>query len=187
MQSCRHTQSRRARWLKVAVSVAVGAIAPGARAQQGPPASDEQPVSPPVPAQGGGVVFTPPQVTTTHVYVPPPGYPQPGTDINPGLPSSSRPVSGDQRDSFDLLPTTRGTPVLQGDKGATGVVSSRLQKGERATAVPEVHIVNRGDTLWDLSARYYQNPYYWPKVWSYNPQLQNPHWIYPGDQLRMLG
>lgn len=51
--------------------------------------------------------------------------------------------------------------------------------------VPDIHLVQRGDTLWDLCNRYYQNPWAWPKVWSYNPQIANPHWIYPGDQVRM--
>ena len=51
--------------------------------------------------------------------------------------------------------------------------------------VPDIHLVRRGDTLWDLCGHYYQNPWAWPKVWSYNPQIENPHWIYPGDQLRL--
>src|SRR5262249_54215149 len=51
--------------------------------------------------------------------------------------------------------------------------------------VPDTHTVRRGDTLWDLSSRYYKNPYNWPRVWAYNPQIQNPHWIYPGDRVRL--
>jgi hypothetical protein len=51
--------------------------------------------------------------------------------------------------------------------------------------VPEAHTVRRGDTLWEISGRYYQNPYQWPKLWSFNPQIQNPHWIYPGDHVRL--
>jgi hypothetical protein len=51
--------------------------------------------------------------------------------------------------------------------------------------VPRVHTVKRGDTLWDLCAYYYRNPWHWPEVWAYNPQIQNPHWIYPGDEIRM--
>ncbi len=55
-------------------------------------------------------------------------------------------------------------------------------KGE--SAVPETYIVQPGDTLWDISANILQNPWYWPKVWSYNPDITNPHVIYPGDTIR---
>jgi len=48
----------------------------------------------------------------------------------------------------------------------------------------EVHSVVKGDTLWDLSQRYLGSPWYWPKVWSYNPEIANPHWIYPGNRVR---
>ncbi len=61
-------------------------------------------------------------------------------------------------------------------------------QGEVQTAPPEapsqVHTVEKGDTLWDLSSKYLGSPWYWPKVWSYNPQIANPHWIYPGNQVR---
>jgi len=46
---------------------------------------------------------------------------------------------------------------------------------------PEKHEVVTGDTLWDISATYLKSPWYWPKVWSLNPQISNPHLIYPGD------
>ena len=55
----------------------------------------------------------------------------------------------------------------------------------REQAPGERHTVERGDTLWDLSQRYLGNPWYWPKVWSYNPEIANPHWIYPGNQVRL--
>lgn len=48
----------------------------------------------------------------------------------------------------------------------------------------ETHVVESGDTLWDLCSKYLNSPWYWPKIWSYNPQLTNPHWIYPGNELR---
>jgi LysM repeat protein len=61
-------------------------------------------------------------------------------------------------------------------------------QGEVQTAPPEapsqIHTVEKGDTLWDLSSKYLGSPWYWPKVWSYNPQIANPHWIYPGNQVR---
>jgi hypothetical protein len=49
------------------------------------------------------------------------------------------------------------------------------------------HTVERGDTLWDLSQKYLGSPWYWPKVWSYNPEIANPHWIYPGNVVRFFG
>jgi hypothetical protein len=138
-----------------------------------------------VPTQGGEVVVQPGQTSTTQVYVPPPGYPAPGVDINPGLPSSSRPITDTSRssDGFDLNQPSGGASVVTGGKGATAVLGAG--GGGRAVSVPPIHLVRRGDTLWDLSAYYYGNPYQWPRVWSYNAHINNPHWIYPGDQVRM--
>ncbi|RKH54150.1 LysM peptidoglycan-binding domain-containing protein [Corallococcus aberystwythensis] len=56
----------------------------------------------------------------------------------------------------------------------------------RETAPGQVHTVETGDTLWDLSQRYLGSPWYWPKVWSYNPQIANPHWIYPGNNVKFF-
>ena len=50
------------------------------------------------------------------------------------------------------------------------------QRGQTST-----HIVEEGDTLYDLSGRYTGDVFNWPEIWSYNPQITNPHWIYPGD------
>jgi hypothetical protein len=51
---------------------------------------------------------------------------------------------------------------------------------------PELHVVRSGDTLWDICSYYFNDPFQWPKIWSYNPQITNPHWIYPGDLVRLL-
>ena len=50
---------------------------------------------------------------------------------------------------------------------------------------PSTHAVGDGDTLWDLSNRYLGSSYEWPRLWSYNPEITNPHWIYPGYVLRL--
>jgi hypothetical protein len=52
------------------------------------------------------------------------------------------------------------------------------------TEVQEEHTVVPGDTLWDLCSKYLSNPWYWPRVWSYNPEINNPHWIFPGQKVR---
>ncbi|MFT3922682.1 MAG: LysM domain-containing protein [Myxococcales bacterium] len=49
----------------------------------------------------------------------------------------------------------------------------------------DTHSVVSGDTLWDLSNRYYRSSWEWPRLWSYNPEITNPHWIYPGHVLRL--
>ncbi len=55
-----------------------------------------------------------------------------------------------------------------------------------AGPLPELHVVRSGDTLWDICWFYFNDPWQWPKVWSYNGQITNPHWIYPGDLVRLL-
>lgn len=52
---------------------------------------------------------------------------------------------------------------------------------------PDRYIVQKGDTLWDISARYLVKPWHWPEIWHLNPQVRNPHLIYPGDELVMRG
>jgi hypothetical protein len=49
----------------------------------------------------------------------------------------------------------------------------------------EVYTIKRGDTLWDISSRFLKNPFLWPKVWQRNPYITNPHWIYPGNTVRL--
>ena len=46
-----------------------------------------------------------------------------------------------------------------------------------------VHVVEKGDTLWDLAARYLGNPLLWPQIWDANKYIPNAHWIYPGDPI----
>jgi hypothetical protein len=52
--------------------------------------------------------------------------------------------------------------------------------------IPPLHTVRRGDTLWDITGRYFGNSWRWPRVWSYNPEITNPHWIYPLDRIRLV-
>lgn len=161
----------------VALAQAPGPVpAPDANAPTGQPDLFDRSGSAPPAQPAPGAPAAPPTV-----YLPF-GVPAPGTDINAGLPSSSRPVVGEQRDGFDLGQTEQGPAVVNGAPTGQAILSS---SSERPSSVPDVHLVRKGDTLWDLSAHYFQNPWQWPKIWKFNSRIQNPHWIYPGDQVRL--
>jgi LysM repeat protein len=51
---------------------------------------------------------------------------------------------------------------------------------------PEVYVVKKGDTLWDISNMYLEKPWQWPELWRTNVHITNPHLIYPGDELRLV-
>ena len=51
---------------------------------------------------------------------------------------------------------------------------------------PDTYVVKRGDTLWDISSMFLRDPWYWPEIWYVNPQVENPHLIYPGDVLTLV-
>ena len=79
-----------------------------------------------------------------------------------------------------------GAPAADtsGLKTGPATIAPHWSKNKFPDSVPEgaaYYIVERGDTLWDLSKRFLGNPYLWPQVWDQNRYIRDAHWIYPGD------
>jgi hypothetical protein len=111
------------------------------------------------------------------------------------LAEQPEPAPGPQQPVIITIgPDGRPIPQPEGDLDTSGLYhdDNAAQFGYEEPAVvhagpvPELHVVRRGDTLWDISWYYFNDPWQWPKVWSYNAQITNPHWIYPGDLVRLL-
>ena len=83
----------------------------------------------------------------------------------------------------------RGVPRPQGLR--TMLAAALLTVATYAAAVelrgdhPSSYVVKRGDTLWDIAGRFLRKPWLWPEIWPANPQIKNPHLIYPGDVISL--
>jgi hypothetical protein len=101
----------------------------------------------------------------------------------------------DRKSAKTLLtnPNKRDKTMTKSSIAAVWLAAAALSPGATANAAnqcvilssaPDSHTVQQGDTLWDIAARFLQNPWCWREVWSNNQeQIRDPHWIYPGQRI----
>ncbi|WP_319526378.1 LysM domain-containing protein [uncultured Desulfosarcina sp.] len=65
----------------------------------------------------------------------------------------------------------------------TGMAEDKIEVVESETGF--YYTIQKGDTLWDLSKRFSDSPWLWPELWENNDQISNPHWIFPGERIRL--
>lgn len=119
-----------------------------------------------------------------------------------GAPPAPPPAAGgDTGGGANYSASTGAAPAPVGEGGEAGDAEPEnfyygdyLDEGDETSlrpaksnngVVPATHKVQSGDTLWDLSSYYFADAWHWPKVWGLNPEISNPHWIYPGNIIRL--
>jgi LysM repeat protein len=95
-------------------------------------------------------------------------------DPAPAMPVTDAVTQPLESDTQTVAPVTPGEVMPQ----ATHNVKIRPD-------YPREYVVKKGDTLWGIASRFLEDPWYWPEIWYRNPQLDNPHLIYPGDLLSL--
>ncbi len=103
---------------------------------------------------------------------------------------SSNPSSDDYGSSIPATSTTqsRSNSATAGtNSGEYEPVLVRINEPvPLAEGHPNEYVVQVGDTLWDIAATFLKDPWYWPEIWYVNPDIVNPHLIYPGDVLGLV-
>jgi hypothetical protein len=102
------------------------------------------------------------------------------------MPSSPQvPDSGEALPVDELTATEAATSGAGASPGGSVEAAPAADSSVLNPTAPKSYVVKRGDTLWAIASTFLRDPWLWPEVWYINPQVANPHLIYPGDTLAL--